>query len=280
MNKKVCVDLGHGGNDSGAVAFGVAEKNIVLGIGGKLKNILAKYPITVAMTRESDLPPWGNLPEEEDLQHRVDRSNLANADLFVSLHVDSFPNAEGFATWIYTTPMQLTEQYAQIMHKHVAKYYKDNGLGDRGVHNGNFMVLRETNAPALLLENLFITNKKDEIFLSNEIHQGGIAEAIAEGIAEILGIQESPVMTPYSPPYIPSAPEQQNPETLPVLQKGSTGDMVKKLQELLDHTGSTLQVDGIFGDLTRNAVMHFQVNNGLVIDGIVGKYTWSKILGR
>ena len=62
----------------------------------------------------------------------------------------------------------------------------------------------------------------------------------------------------------------------PVLEKGSTGSAVKKLQRALKarfyDPGS---VDGIFGAATAKAVRQYQADHGLVVDGIVGPKTWA-----
>lgn len=71
------------------------------------------------------------------------------------------------------------------------------------------------------------------------------------------------------------------PETLgkcPLLAKGSRGDVVKLVQERLNSVGFHLDCDGIFGNKTYNAVMVFQKNRGLQVDGIVGKNTWKWLL--
>lgn len=56
------------------------------------------------------------------------------------------------------------------------------------------------------------------------------------------------------------------------LKKGNRGEDVKVLQKLL-----YLKEDGIFGDLTEEAVKDFQKANGLTVDGIVGNATWMKL---
>ena len=69
-----------------------------------------------------------------------------------------------------------------------------------------------------------------------------------------------------------------NTATLPTLKEGSRGAEVVKLQEILKQINFYSGViDGIFGSVTKDAVIRFQQNYGLVADGIVGSKTWSKL---
>jgi len=61
------------------------------------------------------------------------------------------------------------------------------------------------------------------------------------------------------------------------LEKGSSGDEVRKLQELLNEHGASLSVDGKFGGLTYGEVVKFQTDNGLTVDGVVGSQTWGAL---
>ena len=61
------------------------------------------------------------------------------------------------------------------------------------------------------------------------------------------------------------------------LEKGSSGDEVRKLQELLNEHGASLSVDGSFGGLTYREVVKFQTDNGLTVDGVVGAQTWGAL---
>ena len=66
----------------------------------------------------------------------------------------------------------------------------------------------------------------------------------------------------------------------PMLQAGSMGEITKILQQRLTNLGfNTKGIDGIFGQNTKKAVMNFQKSRKLLVDGIVGKNTWSKLLG-
>ena len=67
-------------------------------------------------------------------------------------------------------------------------------------------------------------------------------------------------------------------KNMPTLRFGSRGASVKTLQTLLNSNGANLTVDGIFGQLTKIAVLSFQGEKGLTKDGIVGKLTWAKVL--
>lgn len=66
--------------------------------------------------------------------------------------------------------------------------------------------------------------------------------------------------------------------TYPTVRKGDRGDVVKTMQEYLAKAGSSLTVDGIFGNGTENAVKAFQRKQGLEVDGVVGPKTWTKLL--
>lgn len=63
----------------------------------------------------------------------------------------------------------------------------------------------------------------------------------------------------------------------PTLRRGDTGEYVKILQRFLAKTGSSLEIDGIFGPGTQSAVRAFQQRHGLLVDGIVGPQTWSAL---
>jgi len=70
------------------------------------------------------------------------------------------------------------------------------------------------------------------------------------------------------------------PETLshcPTVRKGAIGKITAWIQVRVGFTGD--DVDGVFGENTKNAVIRFQDSRGLCVDGVVGKNTWSELLG-
>ena len=62
------------------------------------------------------------------------------------------------------------------------------------------------------------------------------------------------------------------------LKNGSTGSDVQRIQMILNEIyGSTIVVDGIFGNATEGLVKQYQQDHGLVVDGIVGSATWTAL---
>ncbi|SCI81165.1 Sporulation-specific N-acetylmuramoyl-L-alanine amidase [uncultured Clostridium sp.] len=173
--KKVYIDLGHGGTDSGAVGVNnVLEKNIVLEVGKKVELKLKKCGIDVRMSRTTDI--------FKSLEYRSSDANKWGADCFVSIHCNSFNQiAKGIETYCYKFKYR---QLADCVHSEMvnAKLYTLN----RGVKEGNLYVVRKTNMAACLVELGFIDNVEDINFLLNK--QEEFAIAIAKGICKFLGL--------------------------------------------------------------------------------------------
>lgn len=90
---------------------------------------------------------------------------------------------------------------------------------------------------------------------------------------------------PIPAPAIPDARQQAQtavaatPMGQPTLRRGHRGEDVARLQGLLAAAGYPLTQDGIFGRQTREAVRQFQAARGLAVDGVVGRQTWTAMLG-
>ena len=97
--KTIVIDPGHGGKDPGAMGNDIVEKNINLAIGLELGKVLRKAGYNVIMTRATDV--------YLTLQERTDIANKAEADLFVSVHVNALPSKHsmtGFEIYIMALP--------------------------------------------------------------------------------------------------------------------------------------------------------------------------------
>jgi peptidoglycan hydrolase-like protein with peptidoglycan-binding domain len=73
---------------------------------------------------------------------------------------------------------------------------------------------------------------------------------------------------------------------LPVLRLGSAPEsgptVIQHLQLMLNERGGfpVVTVDGVFGPTTEQSVKHYQQNENLSVDGIVGKQTWTSLLSK
>ena len=99
LNKKVIIDPGHGGIDSGADYNGIYEKDINLKISKKLAKSLEKDNILTQLTRNQD--KLYNDDRNDDIKHRIELTNNSNADLLISIHVNSFPSSQSFGGETY-----------------------------------------------------------------------------------------------------------------------------------------------------------------------------------
>ncbi len=222
LKKRIVIDPGHGGHDTGAIGpDGLYEKDVVLDIAKKLKQVLSRDPdYEVFLTRDSDV--FIPLPE------RTAIANRKHADLFVSIHANASPHREAhgvetyFLNWtndeetmkVAARENQITMQQMRRMKKPndvldvmlgdlarankrdesmaLANYIQDRlvtGI-DRdnprvvnlGVKWALFYVLFGARMPSVLVEVSFISNPHEESLLSQQGYREDIARSIAAGI--------------------------------------------------------------------------------------------------
>ena len=166
----IVVDAGHGGHDSGAPGRKSYEKNHTLDISKRLRNHLEARGATVLMTRDSDI----YIP----LQGRTDFANSRRADIFVSVHIDSFKSTSAGTTTHFTSATSLP--LAREVQKELAKA---TGLNNRGTKQSRFFVIRKTWMPSILAEVAFISNPREEALLVNAAWRERVARGLAQGVS-------------------------------------------------------------------------------------------------
>jgi len=172
----IAVDAGHGGNDTGAInqQVGINEKTITLAISQKLKKVLEDRGHRVRMTRSEDI--------FVELTRRAEIANNAGTDIFVSIHGNSADNSSATGIETYHHPDSANGRVlATKVHEAMIAAFPSHT--NRGVKSADFVVLRETQMPACLVETEFISNNQQAQFLANPNNQQKIATAIADGIA-------------------------------------------------------------------------------------------------
>jgi N-acetylmuramoyl-L-alanine amidase len=209
------LDPGHGGKDPGAVGpTGLKEKDVVLALGRKVRERLARIPgVEVRMTRDTDV----FIPLEE----RTALANRAKADLFVSMHINASPDrrAEGFSTYVLSkasdrqslelaarengvpverltdvkfiidelalsrrslTSLRLAKVVNDSLVRNVSARY--GRVQDLGLRKAPFYVLVGARMTAILVESSFISNRREEDRLREEAYLDTIADSVVDAV--------------------------------------------------------------------------------------------------
>jgi len=209
---RIVLDAGHGGWDLGTVGRkGLLEKDLVLDIVQRLGHLIeTRLGAEVIYTRKDD--------SYLSLEKRAEIANLAQANLFVSIHANysDFPSARGVETYYtntYSSVKARTEDSddasatalktidwtnvdirekvresrriaANVQHALYAMLSENNsGLRNRGVKQAQYVVLTGTSMPAVLAEVSFVSSPTDENNLQSSSYRQQIAEALYSGIA-------------------------------------------------------------------------------------------------
>ena len=165
--KRIVIDVGHGGKDSGAIGVnGIQEKDVVLNIANailKLNDELDK-PLEIYLTRYTDTLI--------SLSHRSKLAKALKADLFVSLHCNHSdnPNARGVEVYVAGATSKYSDDATWFAFQLQADLNKKLGFESRGVKFANFQVLRETVSycTSILLELGFLSNEDEGLHLREE----------------------------------------------------------------------------------------------------------------
>jgi len=177
----VAIDAGHGGKDPGAIGpTGLRESEVVLDVSLRLRDLLAKDGIRTLMTRETDV--------FVDLFDRTKIARERGATIMVSIHANAHAQTavNGSETY-YLTPQSLA--LAQMIQDELGVLL---GIPSRGVKTANFVVLRESGIPSVLVETAFISHPDDEGRLRDLAFRQRVAQAIYRGITRFLVVYPVP----------------------------------------------------------------------------------------
>lgn len=192
----VVLDPGHGGHDSGAIGAWGKEKDFVLDVGLRARNLLVSMGHKVVLTRTTDV----FIP----LERRAELANQNKDAIFISIHFNSSMNKEasGIETFVLSprgvpsfaqdgprvSDFQLcrgnardTENIAlaTAMHASMLRRLK---LPDRGIKRARFLVIREAAIPGVLLEGGFLSNPRDSRMAASAAFRQQMALAIVDAV--------------------------------------------------------------------------------------------------
>ena len=230
MAKKVVIDAGHGGSDSGAIGNGIIEKNLTLDISKYMYDRLKELGVPVKLTRDSDV----DLPASERPQRVLDQYGNGKDVIVISNHINA-GGAEG-AEVIYALRNKdtLAKKILDELEKQgqlIRKYYQRRLPSD--YNKDYYYMLRNTpNTEALIVEYGFLDNANDANKLKNNYKK--YAEAVLKAVTEYAGYK-----------YVPLAGSDYY-----VVKKGDTlwsiarayGLTVERLKSLNNLTGNNLTI--------------------------------------
>lgn len=189
----VVLDPGHGGYDPGTITSeGLYEKELNLQIAQKVTNMLQPAGIEVIMTREEDrdFVPDGVRGRETrkqiDLNYRIGLAKQAQAEIFVSLHVNATATgrnsgAETFYHYASAEGQRLAETIQQEL-------IKIPNMNKRVAKPGDFYIINNTSMPAVIVELGYLSNSSERKRLEQDWYQDQLARAVAKGIAVYFGL--------------------------------------------------------------------------------------------
>jgi len=219
--RRIIVDAGHGGHDTGAIGpRGVREKDVTLAMAKRLAEKLRAQGFQVTLTRTDD--------RYLKLEERTAMANMARGDLFVSLHTNANPRRDrsGVETYFlnvtddrYARRLAARENgsldmeeapkdvqriltdldskasagasrtLARMVQKEITSRTRQSqgAVRDRGVKNALFYVLLGARMPAVLVETAFISNREEEKRLASPAYQQLVAEGVARAVVEFAG---------------------------------------------------------------------------------------------
>ncbi|MGY1763616.1 N-acetylmuramoyl-L-alanine amidase [Geodermatophilus siccatus] len=180
IGRRIVVDPGHGGTDTGFTAGETTEADLVLDLASRIEGRLAAAGATVYLTRGRDQDPS---PAE-----RTAFANDAHADLFLSLHTDahSSEHARGVSSYYYGTgsgaSSTVGEQFANLVRREVVVR---TGLLDLGSHPKTWDLLRMSRMPAVRLDVGYLSHPVDRLLLLDARLRSTVASAVLAAVQRL-----------------------------------------------------------------------------------------------
>ncbi len=192
-SRTIFLDPGHGGRDSGAYYYNVAEKDLNMQVYRKLRKKLEELGYKVLTSRDSDI----------DVDFVTERSrmvNKTNSDIFISIHFNAtgsaYSRASGIQTYSYSDDPDYPSKINPYWHNHPDRMSEskrlaaaihssllaETGAKDAGLLERSFAVLRETAKPAVLLELGYIDNFAENQQIRDNHYQDKLVAGIVKGI--------------------------------------------------------------------------------------------------
>jgi N-acetylmuramoyl-L-alanine amidase len=189
----IIIDAGHGGQDGGAVANNVVEKDINLQIARDLRDMLLVNGFEVVMTRDADI----SIHEEgiagvgkqktSDLHNRLAIMQRYSNAVFISIHQNKFWQSSSQGGQVFYSPNHSDSQSLaeKIQTTLVADLQPDNHRKIKQAGD-NLFLMKEASCPAVLVECGFLSNTREAARLATRDYQRQLAFCIMSALLQYL----------------------------------------------------------------------------------------------
>ncbi len=183
----ILLDPGHGGADAGASANGISEKDVNLSVAKELKACIEELGGKVIMTREEDCSTADGSENGSwkvaDLKKRKAMADETGADIFVSVHMNKFPQEKYKGAQVfYSADDEESRRLGEIIQRTLPEILCDGNTRSAKPSDGSIFILKNTNIPSVIVECGFISNVEEAEKLKDANYQKTIAGAICTGI--------------------------------------------------------------------------------------------------
>lgn len=194
FNYTIVLDAGHGGRDAGCSGINtdVKESDLNLAICKKLQKYLCDFGFNVIMTRETQDGLYSeNVSnyKKDDMLKRKKIINNSNADMLISIHLNSYPTiSECGAQAFFEESNETSKLLSDSIQTQLI-----NGLPNarKSPNKGNYYILQTKNIPCSLVECGFLSNPEEEALLITEKYQQQIAYSIFCGVIDYINSNEN-----------------------------------------------------------------------------------------
>lgn len=178
------IDAGHGGRDNGAGVDSVLEDEINLLIAGYLFEELTDRGAYVLLTRTDDYDLaslYDKNRKRKDLLKRVENINNSKPDLFISIHLNTFPSASVNGGQVF---YKRSSDESKLVAESIQTELNDLSNKNKTVKTADYYLLEKTDYQGVIVECGFLTNPTERDKLTSEKYQRLIAKAITKGIVQ------------------------------------------------------------------------------------------------
>ena len=186
----VIIDAGHGGEDGGAVANGVVEKDINLAISRKLAALLRASGFNVVETRTEDTMVNADgdtlrARKVSDMNNRLGLFNSSPDNIVISIHQNKFTQEKFSGAQVFYSPNNPDSALlAESVQSNIKALIQPDNERECKQADRNIFLLYNADAPAIIAECGFISNYNEAQKLTDDGYQRKIAFAVFAGVVK------------------------------------------------------------------------------------------------